>query len=249
MILYPGLAMLSISASVMGRSDTVHPVLLWDGPEAVLIDTGFPRQSAQLAEAIRTYGVEPHRLTRLILTHQDIDHIGNVQEVAETASTRLEVTAHELEAPYIQGDRRLIRFTDEALAGLDLLPDQVPAAFREGLRALMLHPPRTAVHRTVQGGELLPWCGGLTVAATPGHTPGHISLYHGPSRTLIAGDALTVREGRLFGPDPATTLDRETARASLEELSAYDTETVVCYHGGWFRGRIRERLAELAAEA
>lgn len=239
--------MLSISAPVLGRTDTVHPALLWDERDAVLVDTGFPRQLEQLRAAIRECGVDPSQLTRIVMTHQDIDHIGNLQQLAEESPSRIEVSAHGLEKPYIQGDLRLIRFTDEAIASIDRLPPQVPESFKQGLKALMLNPPRAAVDRILMDGERLPWCGGLAVIATPGHTPGHISLYHEPSRTLIAGDALTVRDGRLFGPDPETTLDPDTAQASIAKLVAYPIDRVVCYHGGVYAGEAaNERLAELA---
>lgn len=242
-----GIAMLSISAQVLGRTDTVHPVLLWDDHDVVLVDTGFPRQISQLRAAIDSLGVDSSRLNRIIVTHQDIDHIGNIQDLVEHNAARIEVSAHAMEKPFIQGDRRLLRFTDEAIASLDQLPDHIPAAFREGLKTLMLHPPRAAVNRVLSDGERLPWCGGIVVIDTPGHTPGHISLYHEPSRTLIAGDALLVRDGRLWGADPETTLDPATAQDSISKLTAFGIDTVICYHGGIYNRSVKERLAELAA--
>jgi glyoxylase-like metal-dependent hydrolase (beta-lactamase superfamily II) len=240
-----GIAMLSISAQVMGRTDTVHPVILWDNHDVVLADTGFPRQINQLRVAADSYGVKLDRLNRIIITHQDIDHIGNLQDLVEGSSSRIEVSTHVIEKPYVQGDKRLLRFTDEAIASLDLLPDHVPESFRKTLKALMLHPPRAAVDHVIADGQRLPWCGGMVVIETPGHTPGHISLYHEPSRTLIAGDALVVQDGQLCGSDPDTTLDRPTAHASIAKLSAFDIESVICYHGGLFRDNVMERLAEL----
>nr|WP_240762340.1 MBL fold metallo-hydrolase [Paenibacillus thalictri] len=241
-----GIAMLSITAPIMGQANTIHPVLLWDERDVVLVDTGFPGQWDQLRQEISAYGVEPERLNRIIVTHQDIDHIGNLQVIAESSST-VEVSAHELEKPYIQGDQRLLKFTDEAIASIDRMPEQVPESFRKGLKAIMLNPPRAKVDRLVQGEERLPWCGGITVIDTPGHTPGHISLYHEPSRTLIAGDALVVRDGKLYGSEPGTTLDLTAAQTSIAKLCGREMETVVCYHGGLFRDHVMDRLAELAA--
>jgi Zn-dependent hydrolases, including glyoxylases len=238
------IAMLSISAPVMGRVDTVHPVLLRDNQHQVLLDTGYPAQFAQLQAEIEAAGGNLNKLTHIIMTHQDIDHIGNLPEL--TSHTSVEILAHPLEKPYIQGDKRLIRFTDEAIASIDRMPDSVPEAFRNGLKRLMLNPPKAKVDRELIGGELLPLCGGIIVVDTPGHTPGHISLYHEPSRTLIAGDALMVRDGELYGADPATTLDPETAHASLTKLLKFDIQAIVCYHGGWYQDQVMERLAELA---
>ncbi|RKP48082.1 MBL fold metallo-hydrolase [Cohnella endophytica] len=241
----PGIATLDISAPVMGRVDTVHLALLWDDQDVVLVDTGFPRQLDSLQEEIKRCGVPIERLNRIVLTHQDIDHIGNLPDLLKRISTPIEVLAHPDEKPYIEGERRLIRFTDEAIASIDRMPSQVPESFKQGLKALMLNPPSAPVDRTISGGETLPWCGEIDVIDTPGHTPGHIGLYHKPSRTLIAGDSLTVVDGDLRGPDPVSTLDMPTALASLRRLLELEIDTVVCYHGGVFKGPIHDRLSSI----
>ncbi|WP_239634863.1 MBL fold metallo-hydrolase [Paenibacillus sp. H1-7] len=247
MLIAQGIAMLSISAPVMGRMDTVHPVLLWDDHDVVLVDTGYPGQKQQLFSEAKSCGVPLERLTRIIITHQDIDHIGSLQDLVESSATPIHVSAHLLEKPYIQGDRRLLRFTDEAIAAVDRMPEQVPESFRKGLKALMLNTPKAPVNDVIAGGQRLPWCGGGVVIDTPGHTPGHVSIYHSPSRTLIAGDALVVRDGSLHGADPETTFDPATAHASLSKLLAFDIDKVVCYHGGIYRDKVMARLEELVA--
>ncbi|MFD1954974.1 MBL fold metallo-hydrolase [Paenibacillus thailandensis] len=248
MLLDNGLAVLSISAPVMGRVETVHPVLLRDEGTAVLIDAGYPGQLDQLKSEIERCGVPLARIRHVLITHQDIDHIGGLPALIAACQDAgpIEIAAHALEKPYIEGERRLLRFTDEAIASVDRMPSSVPESFKQGLKAIMLNPPSAPVARTVAGGDKLPWCGGIAVVDTPGHTPGHISLYHEPSRTLIAGDALTVRDGELCGPDPETTLDRKLAAESLRQLSAYPIDAVVCYHGGLYKGDANRRIAELA---
>ncbi len=158
------------------------------------------------------------------------------------------MSTHAIEKPYVQGEKRLLRFTDEAINSLDQFPENIPESFKKGLKALMLNPPRAKVERVLADGEVLPWCGGIVVIETPGHTPGHVSLYHKQSRTLIAGDALIVQDGRLCGADPNTTLDRPMAHASIRRLTAFDIKSVICYHGGIFSDNVMERLEELAAE-
>ena len=107
---------------------------------------------------------------------------------------------------------------------------------------------RARVDRTLTDGERLPYCGGIVAIYTPGHTPGHISLYLEPSKVLVAGDALNTSDGRLFGPNPPLTPDIGQATDSLKQLACYDIETVVCYHGGPYSGDANTRIAELAAE-
>jgi glyoxylase-like metal-dependent hydrolase (beta-lactamase superfamily II) len=76
----------------------------------------------------------------------------------------------------------LIKNTAEAQAQLD----QLPEPWRSALKRVLDHPPAAPVDRTITHGERLPIAGGLVVIGTPGHTPGHISLYHQPSPSLLA---------------------------------------------------------------
>ncbi|MDR1615631.1 MAG: MBL fold metallo-hydrolase [Syntrophomonadaceae bacterium] len=51
----------------------------------ILVDTGFPRQTQQLREAIEKTGFSAERLTAIILTYQDIDHIGCAADLLKLA--------------------------------------------------------------------------------------------------------------------------------------------------------------------
>lgn len=241
--------MLQISAAIMGKTDYVHPVLISDGESAALVDTGYPRQIGALQAAMAEAGITPDKLTTILMTHQDLDHIGNLPDLVQQSPHPIQVLAHELEKPYIQGERRLIKITSEAIAQIDHLPKEIPQEWRQGLKALLENPPKSKVDRTVSDGEELPLFGGIIVIATPGHTPGHISFYHKASRTLIAGDAMVVENGQLLGPSPDQTLDMKQALQSLTKLSQYDIQTVLCYHGGEYNGNANQRIAELAALA
>ena len=105
---------------------------------------------------------------------------------------------------------------------------------------------KCTVDRTLADGGELPCCGGITVIHTPGHTPGHICLYHKETKTLISGDALFVEDGQLVPAHPFTNLDPDLAARSLKKLSRYDIEAVVCYHGGLYSDDANRRIAELA---
>jgi glyoxylase-like metal-dependent hydrolase (beta-lactamase superfamily II) len=92
----------------------------------------------------------------------------------------------------------------------------------------------------------LPFCGGITIIHTPGHKPGHICLYVEQSKTLIAADALAVEGDELILPPKSVNLDWRLAMKSLEKLIKYDIQTVVCYHGGIWKGNVSRSIAELA---
>jgi len=246
-LIAPGIAALELTAVVMGKTTTIYPVLIWDSQTAVLIDTGYPGQSDPIAAEMKKYELSIGDLGRIILTHQDIDHIGSLPALVQQAPNSIKTLSSSLEKPYIEGKQRLLRLTPEAIdQAVNSLPPDVPEQWRQAFRHTLENPPSSPIRDILEDDQELSCCGGIVVIATPGHTPGHLSLYHRASRTLIAGDALTVTdEGRLDGPDPVTTLDLSLARSSIGKLLDLEIETIVCYHGGLFRGDVRQSLLQL----
>ena len=61
----------------------IHPILLWNDEMAVLIDTGFPGQFEDIQVEMKRVGVSVDKLKVVILTHQDIDHIGSLPDLLE----------------------------------------------------------------------------------------------------------------------------------------------------------------------
>lgn len=230
---------LTFQGPFRGTQVTVHPVLLLDPAGPVLVDTGLPGQVATLKRLLAQHGVELGRLRWLVLTHQDLDHIGNAPEVV--AESTAGVCAHREDAPYIEGHRTLLKLAPERLATLS---PEARAFFEEWAQ----HPPRVRVSRHLEDGDRLPVAGGVRVVYTPGHTPGHLSLYLEAHRVLIAGDALVVADGELRGPRPEVTLDMREAMRSVAKLAALEPEFVVCYHGGVFGPQAAPRLREIASQ-
>ncbi|MGG1312628.1 MBL fold metallo-hydrolase [Cohnella laeviribosi] len=240
------LVKLELDMSAPGKPISIHPTLVWDEKTVVLVDTGMPGPTHKLREQFEKAGVPLERLNQIVLTHQDIDHIGGLPELLHEAKTAVEVRAHPADKPYIDGVKPLIKLNAERLS-----------AFMQGLSAeerlrferAFSPSARPNVTRILEDGDQLNVDGGLTVIHTPGHTPGHICLYHRRSKTLIAGDAMIVNGGRLLGPNPAVTPDMNSALRSLRKLASFDIQSVICYHGGWYRENANERIAELASEA
>ncbi|HHP5738478.1 MBL fold metallo-hydrolase [Bacillus paranthracis] len=199
----------------------IHPILLWDDEMAVLIDTGFPGQFEDIQVEMERVGVSVDKLKVVILTHQDIDHIGSLPNVLENGVSDIKVYAHELDKSYIEGD-------------LPLLKD-----------VHVENPPKGKVSDIVIDGQELPYCGGILILHTPGHTPGHISLYLKRSKILVAGDSMYSVNGKLGGVHAPTTLNIMEARQSLKKYLNLDIESVVCYHGGLSKGNIKIQLQNL----
>lgn len=229
---------LAFEGPFRGTRLTVHPVLLLDPDGPVLVDTGLPGQLDTLRRLLTQHQIELGRVRWIVLTHQDLDHIGNAPEVV--AESAAEVLVHPEEAPYVEGQRTLLKLAPERLA---TLAPEARAFFEEWGK----HPPRVRVSRPLEDGDRLSTAGGLRVIHTPGHTPGHVSLYLETYRVLIAGDALVVADGRLQGPRPEVTLDMQEAMRSVAKLAELDPEFVICYHGGVFGPGAAPRLREIAS--
>ena len=238
-----GIEALELNMDFMGRQMVIHPTLIWNNDTVILVDTGMPGQLPQIRKAMDEIGVPLSKLGEVILTHQDIDHIGGLSDILKASGRKIEILAHEADRPYIEGAKPLIKMSSDRVAKmLEALPEER----RKHAEAMFTQPPKASVDRTIADGETLPWCGEITVIFTPGHTPGHVSLYVNKSKTLIAGDAMVVADGQLLGPNPQATLDMETATKSLKQFTQYDIETVLCYHGGIYSDNANQRLEELA---
>jgi glyoxylase-like metal-dependent hydrolase (beta-lactamase superfamily II) len=221
----------------------IYPTLIWDEENVVLVDTGFPGQLQEIRKAMDDADIPFSKLSKVIITHQDFDHIGGLQEILKVSDRKIEVISHQEEKPFIEGDKPLLKMKPERLAGMF---GTLPADQRKEAEVKFLESLKSKVDKTVDDGEVLPYCGGITVVFSPGHTPGHICLYLNQYQVLITGDALNVVNGQLLGPNVEFTPDMETAKKSLEKLNQFDVETVICYHGGVYQKNVRDRIQELA---
>ncbi|AFM43343.1 Zn-dependent hydrolase, glyoxylase [Desulfosporosinus acidiphilus SJ4] len=238
-----GVEALELTVNLMGRQTTIYPTLFWDEKSVILVDAGFPGLEQQIRAVIEKAGVPYARLNKVIITHQDIDHIGSLPEILVKSQQKIEVLAHKAEKPYIQGDKPLIKAeTAKNSKTFETLPEEQ----RKRLQAVFANPPKANVDRTIDDGEEIADCGGIIVIFTPGHTPGHICLYHKSSKTLVTGDALTANDGELTGPNPSATYDLDEARKSVKKLAQYDIQTVICYHGGVIKEDVQNRIRQIA---
>ncbi|OWA34737.1 hypothetical protein B9G55_16135 [Saccharibacillus sp. O16] len=237
MKLTSGIKDLALTTNGNGASDPYHAVLLVDEDGLTLVDAGLPGMYEQIVQRVEAAGLDASQIKRILFTHQDLDHIGTLPQLLEHLP-EAEIWAHRDEQPYLEGKLPHIKITPSRL---ESMPPQQREAAQRMLDALV--PGR--VTRVLEHGEKLPLQGGMIVLHTPGHTPGHISLYVPEEKLLIAGDALRVVDGELAGPAEAFTPDMKRALQSLEQLLELEIDRVFCYHGGMYEGNVHGALRQI----
>lgn len=197
----------------------------------VLIDAGMPKSAQDIIDvAEKRYGKNA-KPKAIILTHGHFDHVGAIIELVE--HWQVPVFAHKLELPY--------------LTGLENYPEPDPTV-DSGLVAKMSPIfPNEAIDLGESVQELppdgtVPFMEGFKWIHTPGHTPGHVSLFRERDGALIAGDAfVTVKQESLYkvftqekevnGPPKYLTPDWAAAFESVKILAALNPSVAVTGHG------------------
>lgn len=163
-----------------------HVYLLDGGSDCALIDCGMGTKSGidKVVALIRSAGVDPQRVTRLLLTHYHTDHAGGAATYRERFGLRVSLSAE----------------VRQALERPDHTMTQFDAARAAGVFPPDYDFPPCPVDDPMVAGDVRE-VGRLSVRYldTPGHCAGHGSyLVTGGERTyLFAGDAVFT-QGRLF---------------------------------------------------
>lgn len=233
---------LTLTAQLGPADLAVHPVIFFDGRDLVLCDSGYPGQADQIEAALGGAGFSLGELTKVVITHQDHDHLGSLAEL-KRRNPRLQVLASPIEAPYISGALPSLRLLqaeahNKTLAGAEL---EFGLAFASYLKTIEACPVDALLEDRA---EVLP---GLWALATPGHAPGHLSLYLEAQGLLVAGDALALEEGKLSLANPQFTMDLGQALDSVRRIRELEPRMIVCYHGGRMDGNIEAGLKSLLA--
>jgi glyoxylase-like metal-dependent hydrolase (beta-lactamase superfamily II) len=182
--------------------------LLDDDGSVTLVDTGVERAPARIVAGLAALGKHPADVQRIVLTHAHPDHAGGAREMA--TRTGAPVAVHSGDAGY-------------AGEGTSPPNDRSSVSGRLFARVQNGRFPPVPVAEELADGQVLPVAGGLRVVATPGHSPGHVSLLHEPTRTLITGDAIFNVLGIRYSPRVFCTDFRMSKRTAhvLGELE-YD---------------------------
>ena len=212
-----------------GVTDAVYPVVLRDDTHLILVDCGYAGFLPVLEEAMSQSGLSCADLTHVLITHHDHDHMGCLAAL-KRAYPHIIVVTGEDEAPYLSGEQPALRL-EQALAMQPALPEE-KQSFGEAFIRLLRGIEPVQPDQTVRDGDVLDWCGGCEVLATPGHTVGHVSLYLPALGLCVTGDAAVLEHDCLRVANPEYAQNLPQAERSLERILQLDASVIVCYHGG-----------------
>lgn len=236
------LYVLEINFEINGAMESIYPVLLSSENEMILIDCGYPNFLQLIEECASKNTIDLEKLTKLIITHHDFDHMGSAADL-KSKYPNIKILASSKDKNYINGKEKSLRLQQAESVYNDLPDDQKEAALT--FHKLLESVDNVDVDIILNDGDIFDWCGGMEIVETPGHMPGHISIYLKESKTLIAGDALVILNSKLAIANPQYTLDISEAKKSINKLLNYDIQKIICYHGGIYQEDIKNSLINI----
>ncbi len=212
--------------------------VLSDGTHFSLVDTGTRWDRQRLLKALAALNLKVKNCQSILLTHGHCDHAGNAAFLVEQSGATC--YAHVDEAPFLETRRTYVRpglrtFTPQGLmfAGGEV----VFPVRRHRIGALL---------RDGDGVETP--AGAWRVHHTPGHTPGHLSLFRESDGVLLSGDALLTvvpfssRQG-LSLPVALYNWDSSVVPASARKLAALAPCVLLPGHGRPLTEQTAERIS------
>ncbi len=206
-----------------------NPVLIINGSNTLLIDTGLKGNEEKYLKVFKNFGLIPSDIKLIVLTHSHYDHTGNLQFLKEL--TNAKVAIHKNEYDFLS-------------KGITPIPKGTGMITKTIVKAGNLFDPEYAAPESFDADiklddtyDLKMWGIDGTVIHTPGHTNGSVSVKIGS--TLIAGDCFFNRifddVFPLFANDPKLLLK------TWEKLFELDIKTIYPGHGpNFFIDRARK---------
>jgi glyoxylase-like metal-dependent hydrolase (beta-lactamase superfamily II) len=212
-------------------------VYVFPDEPTTLFDCGpnTPATENALFLGLAAMGVAPEQIARIAISHAHPDHYGLAPRLREMSAARILVG--ELDLPKLR-DRSMLVATGRLLLQEGMpMEELVEMGERERKLGSQILPDVDDASG-LRGGDRLRFDGfELEVLHLPGHTAGHICLYHRESGILFSGDTLLldISPNPLIEPDPMDPTERRRSLVeyleSLDRLSELRLSTVFPGHG------------------
>jgi glyoxylase-like metal-dependent hydrolase (beta-lactamase superfamily II) len=242
--------MFSVAPGVWGRKELfVNFYMIQDQTSGnwALVDAGLKWSASKIKTmANELFGAEKKPIA-IILTHGHFDHVGALAKLVE--EWQVPVYAHYLEIPYLTG-KSPYPPADPSVGGG--MMSTMSWAYPAGPIDVREHIRKLPDDNTIPG--LPEW----KYIHTPGHSPGHISLFRESDKVLIAGDAFVTTKAEsaiyalshmkaLSGPPKYFTCNWASAKQSVMKLTALDPDIAATGHGKPMQGEeLRTELHKLS---
>ena len=194
--------------------------ILVDDDGLTIIDAGLPRSEKKILAYVTSLGKSASDVKRIILTHSDLDHVGALAALQKVTGAR--TYASQVEADAIAAGKPSRQINPTGFSLRRILFSLIGPFFKA---------TPVKVDEILTGDQIMPVMGGLQVVETPGHTPGHISLYAPAVGVLFCGDSMVTDENSIRGSRPSVTWDEAKAKESVRKQAELDVGIVCSGHG------------------
>lgn len=179
-------------------------VFLIKGEDSILIDTGMPGLAQKIMKELGSLDVKVMDIKKILLTHHDVDHIGNAKLLAEASGAELWAPTKDI--PYITGVKK-----------------------RPGVKRIvqtLIHVQKPAV---IHDFDQWPSTGEIKIIPAPGHTPGHTIMQY--KKILFIGDLIEISNGKMQLLSKLMTWNTEELKKSIGILKSLDYDWLCPAHG------------------
>lgn len=227
----------------------VYIVQNLEGTNWILVDTGLKTAAPKIKKMIAEVLGNTSRPSAIIMTHGHFDHTGSLIQLAN--EWNVPVYCHHMEVPYLSG-KASYPPPDPTVGGG--LMSTISFLYPKGPVNVFNHLFELPADGTVPDMPEWKWI------YTPGHAPGHISLFRSRDGVLIAGDAFVTtkqesaiavmtQKKEVNGPPMYFTPDWGAAARSVRELSALEPQVIATGHGHTMYGdEARKALHKLSRQ-
>lgn len=173
------------------------------GKEKILVDTGQMWQGKAILKELSSMNVALEDIKHIVLTHHDLDHIGNAAMLEKLTKAKLWASSEDI--PYIKGDKE-----------------------RPGIKKLF-----SCIFRADKPQDIYAYnkdikISDIEIIETPGHTPGHVCILY--KDILFAGDLVKSKKGNLI-PYPNMNWDETMLKDSIKGIAKIPFKWVCPAHG------------------